>query len=78
MSGRDNKGGQGRTGHGRGRFQGRQGRSTKSKKLDIKFFPHGVGRETQTVTYDTVKDHIVQYIQKLYEHGENVFSRFSE
>jgi hypothetical protein len=69
MSGRDTRGGRGRTGsgfrqgRGRGRFQGRQGRSTNSKQLEIKF---------QTVTYDTVKDDIVQYMQKTYKHGQNI------
>jgi hypothetical protein len=75
---RDNRGrhgvaGQGfQGGHGRGRFQGRQGRSMNSKQLDIKLFPHGIRRETQTVTYDAVKDHIVQYIEKTYEHGQDI------
>jgi hypothetical protein len=37
----------------------------------MKFFPHGIGRERQTVSYDTVKDHIVQVIQKTYKNGQD-------
>jgi hypothetical protein len=37
----------------------------------MKFFPHGIGREQQAVTYDTVKDHIVQHIQKTYRNGHD-------
>jgi hypothetical protein len=75
MSGRDTRGGRGqgnRGGHGRGRFQGRQGRSTNSKQLEVKFFPHGIGRESQTVTYETAKDHIVQHVQKTYKHRQGI------
>jgi hypothetical protein len=38
----------------------------------MKFFPHGIGRDTQTVTYDTVKEHIVQYVQKTYKNGQDI------
>jgi hypothetical protein len=38
----------------------------------MKFFPHGIGRDKQAVTYDTVRDHIVQYVQKTYEHGQDI------
>ena len=38
----------------------------------MKFTPHGIGRDKQTVTYDTVKDHIVQTVQKNYKHGLDV------
>jgi hypothetical protein len=31
-----------------------------------------IGRDTQTVTYDTVKDHIVQHVQKTYKHGQDI------
>jgi hypothetical protein len=37
----------------------------------MKFFPHGIGRERQTVSYDTVKDCIVQVIQKTYKNGQD-------
>jgi hypothetical protein len=38
----------------------------------MKFSPHGIGRDKQAVTYDTVRDHIAQYIQKTYEHGQDI------
>jgi hypothetical protein len=39
----------------------------------MKFFPYGIGRDTQTsVTYDTVKEHILQYIHKTYKNGQNI------
>jgi hypothetical protein len=38
----------------------------------MKFFPHGIGRERQTVTYDTVKDNIVQFVQKTYNNGQDI------
>ena len=61
------QGGQGYPGgQGRGRFQGNKSKSIGSKTLEMKFFPHGSGRDRQTVTYDTVKDHIVHYVQKSY------------
>ncbi len=37
----------------------------------MKFYPHGIGRDRQAVTYDTVKDHIVQQIQKNYKNGQD-------
>ena len=72
-SGRDNRS-RGHGGRGRGRYQGR-GRSKNSsslKELEMKFFPHGKGKDWQTVMYDTVKDHIVQYIQKTYKNGQDI------
>jgi hypothetical protein len=78
--GRDyNRGGRGREGRGycggrgNGRFQGRRNWSTttSSKQPEMKFFPHGIGRERQTVSYDTVKDYIVQLIQKTYKNGQD-------
>jgi hypothetical protein len=77
---RDNRGGgRGRTGRGfyrggrgRGRFKSKKPRSQTSKQLEMKFFPHGIGRDKQTVTYDTVKEHIVQYVQKTYKNGQDV------
>jgi hypothetical protein len=46
------------------RFQGRRNWSTttSTKQPEMKFYPRGIGRDA--VTYDTVKDHIVQYVQK--------------
>jgi hypothetical protein len=37
----------------------------------MKFFPHGIGRDQQAVSYNTVKDHIVQYVQKTYKNGHD-------
>jgi hypothetical protein len=37
----------------------------------MKFFPHGIGRDRQAVSYDTVKDRIVQYVQKTYRNGQD-------
>lgn len=39
--------------------------------LEIKFNPHQSGRQ-QSVTYDTVKDHILQHIRKIYELGKEI------
>jgi hypothetical protein len=38
----------------------------------MKFCPHGIGRETQTVTCDTVKDCVAQQVQKTHEHGQDI------
>ena len=38
----------------------------------MKFYPHTVGTQSQSVTYDTVKDHIVQYVQKTYKNGLDI------
>jgi hypothetical protein len=46
--------------------------STSSTKLEMKFFPHGIGRDRQTVTYDTAKDSIVQFVQKTYNNGQDI------
>ena len=37
----------------------------------MKFFPHGIGRERQTVSYNTVKAYTVQVIQKTYKNGQD-------
>ena len=79
MSGRGNRDSRGRgrggRGRGRGRFQSRGGgisSTASTKQKEIKFFPHGAGRDQQTVTYDTVKDHIVSYVQKTYKNGQDI------
>jgi hypothetical protein len=38
----------------------------------MKFFPHGSGNRGQTVTYGTVKDHIISYIQRTYKNGKDI------
>ena len=41
------------------------------KKQTIEFTPHVAGKH-QTVTYDTVKEHILQEIQKELKNGSNI------
>jgi hypothetical protein len=62
-----------RNGQRTGRFQGRRNRSTptSSKQPKMKFYPHEIGRYQQAVSYDTVKDHIVQQVQKTYRNGQD-------
>jgi hypothetical protein len=38
----------------------------------MKFVPHGIGKERQSVTYQTVKEYIVQLVQKSYRNGKDV------
>jgi hypothetical protein len=73
-------GGRGRSSSGRsGRNQGRGSRDGKpksntgsSKAPEMKFVPHGIGKERQTVTYQTVKDYIIQLVQKSFRNGKDV------
>jgi hypothetical protein len=69
--GRYNSNGPGR---GRGRGRGNQaGEANKTaKEGDMKFTPYGTWGGKVTVTFDTVKDHILQVIQKTYKHAEDV------
>jgi hypothetical protein len=54
-------------------FKGRRNwnTTTSSKQPEMKLYPHRIERDRQAVTYDTVKDHIVQYIQKTYRNGQD-------
>jgi hypothetical protein len=38
----------------------------------MKFYPHGSGKKGQAVTYATVKDHIVSYVQRTYKYGKDI------
>jgi hypothetical protein len=39
----------------------------------MKFIPHGIGKEVQqTDTYQTVKDYIIQLVQKSFRNGKDV------
>ena len=38
----------------------------------MKFYPHGSGKKGQTVTFATVKDHIVSFVQCTYKHGKDI------
>jgi hypothetical protein len=74
--GQEGRGYQGGRGNGRfsGRFQGKRNlnsTSSSTKQPEMKFFPHKIGRDWQAVSYDTVKDHIVQYVQKTYRNGQD-------
>jgi hypothetical protein len=61
--------GRGRT-SGRGRSGGSQG-SSKNQQEIIKFIPHGLGRQQQVSTYDTVKEAIILQVQKTYFNGQD-------
>jgi hypothetical protein len=38
----------------------------------MKFVLHGIGKERQTVTYQTVKEYIIQLVQKTHKNGKDV------
>ena len=66
-------------GRGRSRYGGRgKGRSnanpkkSDNKKPEMKFYPHAVGAQSQSVTFDTAKDYIVQNVQKTCDHGIDI------
>lgn len=65
--GRSNRGGRGR-GNGRGRFQ------EKKKSTELKFRPHGDGKEKQSTTYYKVFEDIVLKVQRTYEMGDDIAS----
>ena len=56
---------------GRGRNRSRFANKSKPQR-EIKFFPHSVGQATQSVTFDTVKDHIVNQVQRQYRNGIDI------
>ena len=81
--GRDNtfRGGRGREGRnnrgGRGRGRSRDNKNNRAntgsgKSPEYKFFPHGYGKEKSTLSYEVVKDHIIQFIQSTYRNGKDV------
>jgi hypothetical protein len=44
-----------------------------SKAPEMKLIPHGIGKEVrQTATYHTIKDYIIQLVQKSYRNGKDV------
>ena len=73
--GRESQGrGRGRSRYG-GRGKGRSNANPKksdNKKPEMKFYPHAVGAQSQSVTFDTVKDCIVQNVQKTCDHGIDI------
>ena len=42
------------------------------KQGEMKFLPHNTGTNKLTATYETVKTHIEQYVQKTYKHGQDI------
>jgi hypothetical protein len=73
QAGRGYRGGRG-NGRVSGRFQGKRNlnsTSSSTKQPEMEFVPHGIGRDGQAVSYDTVKDHIVQYVQKTYKNSQD-------
>ena len=42
------------------------------KPAEMKFLPHTTGTNKLMATYETVKMHIEQYIQKTYKHGQDI------
>jgi hypothetical protein len=67
----------------RGQGQGGQGRGSRDNKPktynassnapEMKFIPHRIGKEVrQTATYQTVKDYIIQLVQKSFWNGKDV------
>jgi hypothetical protein len=73
-------GGRGRSSSGRsGNNRGRGSRDGKpkgntgsNKAPEMKFVPHGIGKERQTVTYQMVKEYIIQLVQKSFRNGKDV------
>ena len=38
----------------------------------MKFIPHGLGKQNQSVTYTAVKEHVMQHVQKTYCHRQDM------
>ena len=77
--GNNNRGGRGYRGGrgGRGR-SGRSSGSTSSKQPEFKFYPHGSGKQQQSVTYGTVKEKIESYVQKTFKDGQDIADSLRE
>ena len=65
-----------RGGRGRGFAKSSSGRSYSGsgpvKEAEYKFYPHTAGNNRPVKTYETVKDHIIQLIQKTFKDGQDV------
>jgi hypothetical protein len=71
--GQDGSRGQGQSGQGRGSQDNKPKSNTgSSKPLEMKPIPHRIGKERQTVTYQTVKDYIIHLVQKSFRNGKDV------
>ena len=44
----------------------------------MEFLPHTTGTNKLTATYETVKTHIEQYVQKTYKHGQDIAESLRE
>ena len=44
----------------------------------MKFLPHTTGTNKLMATYETVKTHIEQYVQKTYKHGQDIAKSLRE
>jgi len=64
--------GRGGRGRGRGRFTSANYKKTNERSNEMMFYPHGTGKQQQTNTYESVKEHIVQYVQKTYRYGHDI------
>jgi hypothetical protein len=74
-SGRRGRSSSGRKDNNRGKpsRDGKPRSNTGSNKTpEMKFVPHGIGKDRQTVTYQTVKDYIIQLVQKSFQNGKDV------
>ena len=52
----------------------RSNRSENTPIKEYKFVTHGVGKQGQTMMFNTVKDHIIYYVQKNYPFGLDIAS----
>ena len=41
-------------------------------QVEMKFLPHTTGTNKLMATYETVKTHIEQYVQKMYKHRQDI------
>jgi hypothetical protein len=60
------------SGRGRDRFSGRTSNFLNSGERELKFSPHQYQGKTPLATYATMKDAIIQHIQKSYKGGQDV------
>jgi hypothetical protein len=70
----DGSRGRGRGGQGRGSRDNRPKTYNASSKAPVmKFLPNRIGKEVwQTATYQTIKDYIIQLVQKSFRNGKDV------
>jgi len=70
---RDKNWGRGGGSHGQGHGHGRQFNKLQSNNSpEIKFYPHGSGKQGQAVTYDAVIENIISYVQRTYRYGKDI------